>query len=215
MAATARFRDRADAGRRLAGQLRPLAGEDVVVLALPRGGLPVAAEVASALHAPLDVVVVRKLGLPRQPELAMGAVSEDGQVVWNDAVRRLSHVSDADADAVLARESAEVTRRAALMRGGSQARVPVAGRTAVIVDDGVATGATMTAACRVVRAQGAARIVVGVPVVATGTVGALLREADDVVSVLLPERLASVGEWYDDFAQLTDDDVTRLLTAQA
>lgn len=209
-----RFTDRTEAGRLLAQQLHALAGEDVVVLALPRGGLPVAAEVASALHAPLDVVVVRKLGVPRQPELAMGAVSEGGVVVWNDVVRRRARVSDSDADAVLARESAEVARRAASVRSRGD-RVSVTGRTAVIVDDGVATGSTMAAACRVVRAQGAARIVVAVPVVAAGTVPTLQLVADEVVSVTAPARLSSVGEWYDDFAQLTDDEVTRLLAAQS
>jgi putative phosphoribosyl transferase len=214
MPGVARFRDRAEAGRRLAEQLRALAGEDVVVLALPRGGLPVAAEVASALHAPLDVVVVRKLGLPRQPELAMGAVGEDGRVVWNDDVRRLARVSDDEVNAVLARESAEVARRAASIRRSDQ-RVPIAGRTAVIVDDGIATGSTMTVACRVVRAHGAARVVVAVPVVSAGTVAALLSEADDIVSVVTPQRLSAVGEWYDDFAQLTDDEVTRVLAAQS
>ena len=184
------------------------------MLALPRGGLPVAAEVASALHAPLDIVVVRKLGVPSQPELAMGAVGEDGQVVWNDAIRRLAHVSDADVAAVLARESAEAARRAATFRIDGRSRLPVEGRTVVVVDDGIATGSTITAACRVVRAQGAARIVVAVPVVAAGAVAALLTEADDVVAVAKPQHLSSVGAWYDDFTQVSDAEVIRLLAAQ-
>ena len=207
-----RFRDRTEAGRLLAQELHALAGGNVVVLALPRGGVPVAAEVASALQAPLDVVVVRKLGVPRQPELAMGAVGEEGLVVWNHVVRRRAQVSDSDA-VVLARESAEVERRAESMRQRGD-RVRVAGRTAVIVDDGVATGSTVLAACRVVRARGAARILVAVPVVAAATIPTLLLECDGVVSVTAPTRLSSVGEWYDDFGQLTDDEVTRLLAAQ-
>jgi len=205
------FRDRSDAGRKLAELLRPLADHDVVVLALPRGGLPVAAEVASALGAPLDVVVVRKLGVPRQPELAMGAVGEDGVVVWNDDVRRVARVSDAEANDVLDRESAEVARRAVWMRGQGEHRVPVGGRTAIVIDDGIATGSTMTAACRIVRAHGAARIVVAVPVVAADVVTTLRREADDVVAVSTPSRLSSVGGWYDDFTQVSDDEVRRLL----
>ena len=209
------FQDRSDAGRKLAELLHPLAGRDVVVLALPRGGVPVAAQVASSLRAPLDVVVARKLGVPGQSELAMGAVGEDGRIVWNDDVVRSAHVSSADIDAVIARESAEAARRAETWRGEGDRKASVAGKIAVIVDDGIATGATMTAACQVVRAKGAARIIVAVPVVGASTATALRREADEVVAVVTPERLTSVGGWYDDFTQVRDDEVTRLLADQS
>ena len=208
------FQDRGDAGIRLAGLLQPLAGRDVVVLALPRGGVPVGAQVARSLHAPLDVLVVRKLGVPGQSELAMGAVGEDGRVVWNADVVRSAHVSNADIDAVLNRESAEAARRAVMWRGNGEGKAAVAGRNVIIVDDGIATGATMTAACRMVRARGAARVVVAVPVVAAATATALLKEADDLVAVATPERLSSVGGWYDDFTQARDDEVTRMLGDQ-
>jgi putative phosphoribosyl transferase len=216
----ATFRDRADAGRQLAERLRPFADDDVVVLALPRGGVPVAAEVADVLDAPFDVVVVRKLGVPVQPELAMGAVGEgpvgkSPVVVWNDEVLRAARVSDADADAVLALESAEVARRAAAWRGGAGARVSVRSRVAVLVDDGVATGSTMVAACRVVRAQGAGRVVVAVPVSARPTFARLRDEADDVVCVHTPQGFSSVGQWYDDFSQVRDEEVALTLASRA
>ena len=148
------FKDRVDAGRRLAERLRHLRGEDVVVLGLPRGGVPVAAEVARALGAPLDVIVVRKLGLPSQPELAMGAVGEGGTLVVNECVVRRAHVGEAEFAEVASRERAEVQRRALRLRG-TRSRLSVAGRTALVVDDGIATGSTVRAACGVARAQGA------------------------------------------------------------
>ena len=160
------FRDRAEAGRRLGRRVRTVVGDDsddVVVLGLPRGGVPVAFEVAHALSAPLDVIVVRKLGAPFQPDLALGAVGEDGTLVLNDAVLRAVGVSSEDLGAIERRERAEVARRCELLRGGKTA-VALVGCTVVIVDDGIATGATARAACMVARARGASRVVVAVPV---------------------------------------------------
>lgn len=206
------FRDRLEGGRRLAQQLTALKGQQVVVLGLPRGGVPVAAEVAKALGAPLDVIVVRKLGVPFQPELAMGAVGEGDVLVTNDEVLRMTGVSPQELAVVEARERAEVARRARRFRSGRPA-VPVAGRVAVVVDDGIATGATARAACRVARAQGASRVVLAIPVAAADSVRLLQRDADEVVCVQAPERFRAVGEWYQDFAQTTDEEVNRLLLA--
>jgi putative phosphoribosyl transferase len=205
------FRDRVEAGRRLAQRLAPdLQGQQVVVLGLPRGGVPVAFEVARLLGAPLDVIVVRKLGVPYQPELAMGAVGEGGVLVTNDQVLRTTGVGPEELAAVEARERREVDRRAVRFRSGRSA-VPLAGKVAVIVDDGVATGATARAACQVARAQGASRVVLAVPVAAADSARALRQEADEVVCVQEPERLFAVGEWYQDFAQTSDEEVNRLL----
>jgi putative phosphoribosyl transferase len=177
------------------------------VLGLPRGGVPVAAVVAEALGAPLDVVVVRKLGVPGQRELAMGAVGEGGVVVRADEVLRLAGVRDEAFAEVLARESAEVERRVARLRP-DRARVPVAGRTAVVVDDGLATGSTARAACAVVRAAGAARIVLAVPVAPAGTT---VDEADELVVVRSPDRFGAVGRWYTDFTPTSEREVVDLL----
>jgi putative phosphoribosyl transferase len=206
------FADRADAGRRLADRLRPLAGADVVVLGLPRGGVPVAAQVARALGAPLDVILVRKLGVPHQPELAMGAIGEDGVRVLNEQVVRAGGFSARQLDETEARERRELERRARLYRG-ARPRVPVAGRTALIVDDGIATGSTVRAACRVARAHGAHRVIVATPVAPPGTVGALRADADEVIALHMPERFYAIGQFYGDFSQTADDDVVRLLAA--
>ena len=203
------FADRRDAGRRLAARLRFLRGEDVVVLALPRGGVPVAFEVAQALGAPLDVIVVRKLGVPFQPELAMGAIGEGGVLVVNDEVLRLAGVTPSELAEVERRERAELDRQARRYRG-DRARAQVAGRTAVVVDDGVATGSTAVAACQVAKAQGAARVVLAVPVAPASTLSELRRQAE-VVCVEAPRHLWAVGQWYRDFTQTPDDEVTRLL----
>ncbi|HTT92982.1 MAG TPA: phosphoribosyltransferase [Acidimicrobiales bacterium] len=203
------FADRRDAGRRLAARLRFLHGEDVVVLALPRGGVPVAFEVAQALDAPLDVVVVRKLGVPFQPELAMGAVGEGGVLVVNDDMPRLAGVTPEELAQLQRRGQAEVDRQARRYRG-DRPRALVAGRTAVVVDDGVATGATALAACRVVKAQGAARVVLAVPVAPAPTLSELGREAE-VVCLEAHRHLWAVGQWYRDFSQTSDDEVARLL----
>jgi putative phosphoribosyl transferase len=204
------FADRTDAGRQLAERLSSLRDEDVVVLGLPRGGVPVAHEVAVALGAALDVIVVRKLGVPVQPELAMGAIGEDGARVLNRDVLHAARVSDADLAAVEAREREELERRARRFRG-DRSRVPLEGRTAVIVDDGIATGATARAACHVARAHGAARVVLAVPVAPAGWVEAPHPEADDVVCVETPEWFSAIGQFYGDFSQTSDDEVISLL----
>jgi putative phosphoribosyl transferase len=205
-----RFVDRVDAGRRLAERLRHLRGEDVVVLGLPRGGVPVAAEVARALGVPLDVIVVRKLGVPSQPELAMGAVGEDGVLVVNQRVVRGVHVSEAGFAEVERRERVELARRARRFRG-DRARLPLTGRTALIVDDGVATGSTARAACRIARAQGAARVVLAAPVCASDVAGALGDVVDEVVCLMTPERFPAVGLFYADFRPTSDGEVVELL----
>jgi putative phosphoribosyl transferase len=208
-----RFADRRAAGRALAGALEHLRSAEPVVLGLPRGGVPVAAEVARVLGAPLDAVVVRKLGLPEQPELAMGAVGEDGVVVRHEAVLRRAGVTADELDEVIAREQAEVARRVARLRQG-RPREPLAGRTAVVVDDGVATGSTARAACAVVRAQGAEWVVLAVPVCAAEAARSLTDVADDVVAVEVPDRFRSVGAAYDCFDQTDERTVLDLLRAQ-
>jgi putative phosphoribosyl transferase len=206
------FRDRRDAGARLAEQLEHLRAEEPVVLGLPRGGVPVAFEVASRLGAPLDVIVVRKLGVPVQPELGMGAVGEDGAIVLNDDVVRLARVSGDELDRIAARERSEVERRAERYRGG-RPRVDVRGRTAVVVDDGIATGGSARAALQVVRAQGARRAVLGVPVGSPDTIAAMRAEADEVVCVETPFGFMAVGQAYANFSQTTDDEVVELLAS--
>ncbi len=205
-----RFRDRSEGGRALAERLEYLRGPDVVVLGLPRGGVPVAFEISEALDAPLDVIVVRKVGVPGQPELAMGAIGEDGVRVVNDEVVRLVGATAADFARVEQREREELQRRAEHFRGATP-RVDLVGRVAVIVDDGIATGSTARAACHVARAHGAARVVLAVPVAAPDSVAALARDADEIVCVEQPSWLRSVGEWYDDFAQVDDQTVVDLL----
>lgn len=204
------FRDRASAGRVLAGRLAHLRGSDPVVVGLPRGGVPVAAEVARFLHAPLDVIVVRKLGLPAQPELAMGAIGEDGVRIVNDEVVHAGRVPEADLAAVEVRERVELERRAHRYRG-DRARVPVAGRTVVVVDDGLATGSTARAACQVARAHGAARVVLAVPVAPPGWRSRFGPDADELVSVAEPHPFFAIGQWYGDFSQTGDDEVAALL----
>ncbi len=209
-----RFEDRTDAGRRLARRLEDLRGQDVVVLGLPRGGVPVAYEVARELGAPLDVLVVRKLGVPWQPELGFGAVGEQGVRVLNDDVLDEVGLSPARQAEVERTERAELDRRVQRYRAGRRP-VPVTGRTAVVVDDGLATGATAEAACRVVRSQGAARVVLAVPVGPEQTVSRLRRAADEVICLYVPRHLGSVGFWYDDFGQTGDTEVTDLLARAA
>ncbi|HAM03598.1 MAG TPA: phosphoribosyl transferase, partial [Acidimicrobiaceae bacterium] len=205
-----RFRDRAEAGRLLAELVVPLGLDSPVVLGMARGGVPVAAQVAKALGAPLDVLVVRKLGYPRQPELAMGALGEGGVRVLNDELVSQLQVSDAVLDDVATREGAELQRRLALYRQGRPG-VELRGRSAVVVDDGLATGATARAAIAVVRARGASRAVLAVPVAPPAAVRALQAVADDVVCVEVSERFFGIGQWYDDFRQTSDDEVRRLL----
>jgi putative phosphoribosyl transferase len=204
------FEDRADAGRRLAACLDRWRGRDLVVLGLPRGGVVVAAEVAQALDAPLDVLVVRKLGHPAQPELAMGALGEEGvRVLTSAAVRE--GVDEQALQAVERREAEVLRQRVARLRQ-VHPRVDLRGRIAVVVDDGIATGSTIRAGCLVARALGAARVVVGVPVAPASAV-AHLPEADEVVCVSTPARFQAVGLHYRDFTQTTEDEVLTALAA--
>ena len=208
------FTDRADAGRQLAGRLRHLAGRPVVVLGIPRGGMPVALEVARFLRAPLDVVLVRKLGVPVQPELAMGAIGEDGVRIVNREVVAATGVSREEFGLVAAAELAELQRRALRYRGG-RPRTPVRGRTAIVVDDGLATGSSAQAACRVVRAHGAAEVVLAVPVAPAGWTARLCRVADHMVAVETPDHFYAIGQFYDDFSQTSDEEVVACLEAAA
>lgn len=205
-----RFIDRADAGQQLAQRLEFLRGQDVVVLGLPRGGVPVAFEVARALNAPLDVLVVRKLGVPFQPELAFGAIGEGGVRVINDSVVRAAGLSDEDMAAVENAQQVELRRRSERLRGGHD-RVGLTGRIAVIVDDGIATGATAKAACGVARAQGASRVVLAVPIGATDTAEKFAGYADEVVCPETPALFFAVGQGYRNFTQTSDDEVVALL----
>ncbi|MGR6967907.1 phosphoribosyltransferase family protein [Geodermatophilus sp. URMC 61] len=204
------FQDRRDAGQQLGRRMASLAGRDVVVLGLPRGGVPVAAEVARALGAPLDVVLVRKLGLPRRPELAMGAVGEDGVIVLNEDVLHAGRVDEATLDDVVRRERAELERRARQLRG-DRTRLSLEGRTAVVVDDGIATGATARAACAVVRAHGAARVVLAVPVGSPRALAEIAPTVDEVVCLESPQRFAAVGQAYADFRATDEEEVLALL----
>ncbi|NUR25390.1 MAG: phosphoribosyltransferase [Catenulispora sp.] len=199
------FIDRRDAGRRLAGEVGRVGG-DVVVRGLPRGGVPVAAEVAAASGAPLDVIMVRKLGVPFQPELGMGAIGEGGVCVLNEEVLRAVGISDAELAEVQGRENAELERRAHLYRQG-RPRSDLRGRTAIVVDDGLATGSTARAACLVARAYGAARVVVAVPVAPVGWTARMEDVADELVCLLTPYGFQAVGQWYRDFTQTTDQEV--------
>ena len=204
------FRDRREAGRHLADALAHLRDEAPIVLALPRGGVPVAFEVAQALDAPLDVLIVRKLGVPHQPELGMGAVGEDGVRVLNPDVIRASGVTDEDIAQVEARERIAVERRARLFRG-ARLDVSLAGRTAIIVDDGLATGGTARAAIQVARVHGADRVVLAVPVAPPDTIDALRSDADEVVCLESPEPFWAIGAWYSDFSPTVDREVIDLL----
>lgn len=208
------FIDRADAGRRLATRLRHLRSADPVVLGLPRGGVPVAYEVALALHAPLDIAVVRKLGVPFHRELGFGAIGEGGARVVSEDIVRMTHVGRDDLERVERQEEAELARQAHRFRAGRH-RVGLAGRTVIVVDDGVATGATALAACQVVRSQGAARVVVAVPVAAPDALEILRFEADEVVCPNAPRFFCAVGEWYGDFSQTADEEVSALLARAA
>lgn len=206
------FTDRKDAGRQLADSLLKFAGEeDLVILALPRGGVPVAAEIAKALNKPLDVLIVRKLGVPGHEEVAMGAIASGGVQVLSDDLIAMLQVTRKQVEAVVKRETAELVRREKLYRDSRPAPV-VAGCTVIVVDDGIATGATMSAAVELLRYQNARRIIVAVPVAPPSTVERLGEEADEVVALIEPEPFVAVGQWYDDFSQTSDDEVRYLLT---
>ncbi|HEU5155906.1 MAG TPA: phosphoribosyltransferase family protein [Streptosporangiaceae bacterium] len=208
------FSDRVDAGRHLAQRLRHLRGEDVVVLGLPRGGVPVAFEVARQLGAPLDVIVVRKLGVPFQPELGFGAIGEGGVRVRNEHVVSVASLTADQIAEVEAAERAELDRLVRAMRA-DRPPVPLAGRTVVVVDDGLATGSTARAACQVVKVLGARRIVLAVPVAPAATVAALRRDADEVICLQTPDPFFAIGEWYVDFAQIRDEEAAALLARAA
>ena len=209
------FRNRSEAGRLLAGHLKDYAGRaDVIVLALPRGGVPVAFEVAEALRAPLDVFVVRKLGVPGQEELAMGAIATGGVRVTNKEVLRHLHISGEVFEAAAAREAGELERREREYRGNRPAP-DLRGRTVILVDDGLATGSTMRAAARALRELGPERVVVAVPVGAPQTCEEFRAEVDEVVCAMTPEPFRGVGLWYDDFTQTSDEEVHELLGRSA
>ena len=206
-----RFHDRAEAGRALAADLAGYAGRsDLIVLALPRGGVPVAYEVARALGAPLDVFLVRKLGLPGHEELAMGAIASGGIRLINEDVIRAYDVSDADIEAVTTAEQKELDRRERIYRDG-RSLPPLNDRTVILVDDGLATGATMRVAVLALRQESPSRIVVAVPVAAAETCDEFRTLVDDIVCAETPAPFYAVGLWYEDFAQTTDEEVRGLL----
>jgi putative phosphoribosyl transferase len=208
------FADRREAGRLLAARLGHLHRDEhgsVVVLALPRGGVPVGDEIATALGAPLDVTLVRKLGVPYQPELGMGAIAEGGIRVLNRDVIASAGVTGAQLADTEARERAELQRRARRYRG-DRPRVRVEGRTVVVVDDGLATGSTARAACRLARTDGASRVVLAVPVAPRGWEAGFRDEADELVAVATPRYFMAIGDFYDDFTQIPDQDVLDCLS---
>jgi len=206
-----RFTDRLDAGRQLAQRLARYAGQPgLIVLGLPRGGVPVAAAVAAQLDVQVDVFLVRKLGVPGHEELAMGAIAEGGATVLNHDVIRSLAIGDAAIEQVKAREAIELSRRERLYRGARRAPI-VRDRTVVLIDDGVATGSTMEAAVLALRCLSPARIVVAVPVAARESLERIGQLTDEIVCVEIPPYFSAVGQWYDDFSETTDDEVGRLL----
>ena len=210
-----RFRDRTEAGKLLAAKLGRYANRaDVVVLALPRGGVPVAFEVARALNAPLDLFLVRKLGVPGQEELAMGAIASGGGRVLNEEVVAYLRISDDLINAVAAEEELELERRERAYRGERPMPL-IEGRTVILIDDGVATGSTMRAAVAALRQKSPAQIVVAVPTAADSTASELRAEVDDFVAVIEPEEFFAVGQWYENFSQTTDAEVRDLLERAA
>lgn len=208
--ASAEFRDRVDAGRRLAARLEPLRDASPIVLALPRGGVPVAYEIARSLDAPLEVLAVRKLGVPQNPELGMGAIAEDGTGVIDTTLAKAAGVSESELRRTMDRETAELHRRVTTYRGG-RPMLDLADRTVIVVDDGVATGSTDLAALRAVRKLNPRRVILAVPVCARESAARLEEDADQIVSLVTPAELDGVGRWYDDFSQVSDEAVLRLL----
>jgi putative phosphoribosyl transferase len=202
------FRDRAEAGRKLASALAKYKDQHPAILALPRGGVPVAAEVVAAFHAPLDLILVRKLGVPFQTELAMGAVVDGGSpiVVRNDDIIRLAEIDEADFEAECQRQIAEIDRRRQRYLGGRQ-RLEVAGRTAIVIDDGIATGATTRVALRATRRRSPKQLVLAVPVAPTESVATMREECDDLVCLEDHADLGAIGFYYRDFRQISDQEV--------
>ena len=205
------FRNRTDAGRQLAKALAAYKDQEPVILALPRGGVPVAAQVAAALHAPLDLILVRKIGVPFQPELAMGAIVDGGTPIIerNEDVIRLAGIDEAEFTAICDSELAEIERRRRYL--GSRERVDVAGRTAIVIDDGVATGATTRAALRATRMRGPKKLVLAVPVAPTDSLATLRDNADEVICLEDHEFFGAIGAYYVDFDQVGDEEVIKLL----
>jgi len=210
------FKDRGEAGRRLAARLEEIPLTRPIVYALPRGGVPVAAEVATMLGAPLDLVLVRKIGAPNQPEFAIGAVvdGDDPEIVLHASAVKMTGASKEYIATVRDRELAEIERRREIYLGGRERPDP-AGRDVIVIDDGIATGATATAAIRALKRRGAARVILAAPVAPSDSVREMRREADEVICLEQPEYFQSIGQWYGDFHQLEDDEVTRLLDAAA
>ena len=206
------FQDRREAGKQLVDALEAFRDQHPIILALPRGGVPVGYEVARALDAPLDVRVVRKLGVPWHPELGVGAVAEGGDVYVSEEILREVGLSDQALEQLIRRKQAEVTDRVRTFREGRR-RLDVRGRMVILVDDGIATGGTVRAAIRAIREEGPASVVLAVPVAAADTVDALAPEVDDIVCLVSPSALYAIGLWYKDFLQVSDDDVVRLLEA--
>jgi len=205
-----RFADRRDAGRQLAAQLLPLTKESPIVVGLPRGGIPVAEEIAIALRAPLEPLAVRKLGAPHNPEYGIGAIAEDGTRVFDEEALAVLGISGAVLEEIVARETAELRRRVEAYRGGRQFP-PLADRTVIVIDDGVATGVTDTAALRAIRRRRPRRLILAVPVCAPDSAARLRQEADEVICLVEPQLLYGVGQWYADFAQVSDAEVIAAL----
>lgn len=205
-----RFADRRSAGRQLAAQLLPLAGQHPVVVGLPRGGVPVAEEIATALGAPLEILAVRKLGAPHNPEYGIGAIAEDGTHVFDPEALAVLGIDNRVLEKIVSREAAELHRRVEAYRG-TRRRLELEGRTVIAVDDGVATGVTDTAALRALRRQRPGRLILAVPVCAPDSAMRLRDEADEVICLLEPSLLYGVGQWYDDFSQVSDDEVIEAL----
>jgi len=207
-----RFADRGDAGRHLAARLLPLAVEDPIVIGLPRGGVPVAEQVAAALGAPLEILVVRKLGAPHNPEYGIGAIAEGGTRVFDPEALAVLGIDGGELDSIVARETVELRRRVTAYRGG-RPLPPLRGRTVLVVDDGVATGVTDTAALRAIRRLDARRVVLAVPVCAPDSAARLREEADELICLSEPPLLYGVGQWYRDFSQVSDGEVIAALGA--
>lgn len=208
-----RFLDRHDAGRQLARKLSKYADqENVILLALPRGGVPVACEIAQIIKAPMDLLIVRKLGMPGEEELAIGAIASGGIRILNEDIIDILGINQMTVDRVTEQETAELQRREQQYRGG-RPTPDLRDRKVILVDDGLATGATMLAAIRSVRTQHPAQVIVAIPTASTQAVYLLRQEVDEVLYVMTPEPFEGVGRWYEDFAQTTDDEVRALLKA--